>query len=92
METYHFVLFVTTNYAVWKIKILYSRHSKVLTQELKELEFLGLIDRKVFKELPPRVEYTLTKTGESLKPVLKVLCDWGKSRGIELEKSKSKVI
>lgn len=66
--------------------------SKVLTQELKELEFLGLIDRKVFKELPPRVEYTLTKTGESLKPVLKVLCDWGKSTGIELEKVKTKVI
>jgi DNA-binding HxlR family transcriptional regulator len=60
--------------------------SKVLTQELKELEQLGLIERHVFKELPPRVEYSLSIMGESLKPVMKVLCDWGKTTGVKLEK------
>lgn len=65
--------------------------SKVLTQELKELEHLGLIDRQEFKELPPRVEYSLSKMGESLKPVLKVLCDWGKSTGLTIENSKSTI-
>ena len=59
--------------------------SKMLTQELKELEQLGLIERKEFKEIPPRVEYSLTKKGKSLKPVMKVLCDWGKTTGVELE-------
>jgi DNA-binding HxlR family transcriptional regulator len=60
--------------------------SKVLTQELKELEQLGLIERQEFKELPPRVEYSLSIMGESLKPVMKVLCDWGKTTGVKLEK------
>lgn len=60
--------------------------SKVLTQELKELEQLGLIERRVFKELPPRVEYSLSIMGESLKPIMKVLCDWGKTTGVKLEK------
>lgn len=60
--------------------------SKVLTQELKELEQLGLIERREFKELPPRVEYSLSIMGESLKPVMKVLCDWGKTTGVKLEK------
>ena len=60
--------------------------SKVLTQELKELEQLGLIERQEFKELPPRVEYSLSRMGESLKPVMKVLCDWGKTTGVKLEK------
>jgi DNA-binding HxlR family transcriptional regulator len=65
--------------------------SKVLTQELKELEQLGLINRQEFKELPPRVEYTLSNIGESLKPVLKVLCDWGKTTGLTLENIKSTI-
>jgi DNA-binding HxlR family transcriptional regulator len=59
--------------------------SKMLTQELKELELLGLIERKEYKEIPPRVEYSLSKLGKSLKPVMKVLCDWGKTTAIELE-------
>lgn len=51
--------------------------NKVLSGELRELEELGLIDRKEFNELPPRVEYKLTKSGQSLIPLLHELADWG---------------
>jgi DNA-binding HxlR family transcriptional regulator len=51
---------------------------KVLTQQLKELEADGLIERKQYKEIPPRVEYTLTDLGTSLSPVFKAMSNWGK--------------
>lgn len=41
------------------------------------MEASGLLTRKVYAEVPPRVEYTLTQTGYSLKPVLDAMCDWG---------------
>lgn len=50
---------------------------KVLTSNLREMEERGLLSRKVYAEVPPRVEYTLTDTGKSLRPVLAVLMDWG---------------
>ncbi len=50
---------------------------RVLTQNLRELEANGLLDRKVFAEVPPRVEYSLNKTGRSLQPVIDALADWG---------------
>lgn len=50
---------------------------KMLTQSLKEMETDGLVHRHVFPEVPPRVEYSLTEIGESLRPVIKVLDDWG---------------
>ena len=55
---------------------------KVLTEQLKELEADGLISRKQFKEIPPRVEYTLTDLGRSLKPILDDIAAWGKERAI----------
>lgn len=51
--------------------------NKVLSNELKELEELGLITRKEYSELPPRVEYQLTKVGLSLIPLLHELANWG---------------
>jgi len=50
---------------------------KVLTQNLRAMEESGLLTRKIFAEVPPRVEYTLTETGYSLKPVLDSMVAWG---------------
>jgi DNA-binding HxlR family transcriptional regulator len=50
---------------------------KVLTEQLKELEVEGLIQREQFNEIPPRVEYSLTILGKSLSPVFKELEIWG---------------
>lgn len=50
----------------------------MLTQSLKELELNGIINRKQYMEVPPRVEYSLTDNGEKLIPALKALASWGK--------------
>lgn len=50
---------------------------KVLTEQLKELEKDKLVERKYYKEIPPRVEYSLTELGESLTPVFKEMAEWG---------------
>lgn len=50
---------------------------KVLTNNLRDMEKSGLINRKVFAEVPPRVEYSLTDTGWSLKPILESMVMWG---------------
>lgn len=59
---------------------------KVLTAQLREMEQSGLLTRTVYPEVPPRVEYTLTELGRSLKPILDAMQNWGeayqaKSRG-----------
>ncbi len=51
---------------------------KMLTQQLRELESNGLVHREVFAEVPPRVEYSLTELGESVVPILQLMCQWGK--------------
>ena len=50
---------------------------KVLTAQLRDMEEKGLLTRKVYAEVPPRVEYTLTETGYSLKPILDSMVTWG---------------
>lgn len=50
---------------------------KVLTAQLRAMEESGLVSRKVYAEVPPRVEYTLTETGYSLRPVLDAMMSWG---------------
>lgn len=50
---------------------------KVLTANLRSMEESGLLTRKVYPEVPPRVEYTLTQTGYSLKPILDAMVEWG---------------
>ena len=50
---------------------------KVLTTNLRAMEDDGLVERKVFQEVPPRVEYTLTDVGYSLAPVLNAMASWG---------------
>lgn len=51
---------------------------KMLTQQLRELEANGYIHRKVYPVVPPKTEYSLTKRGETLAPVISVICDWGR--------------
>ena len=50
---------------------------KVLTAQLRDMKAKGLITRKVYAEVPPRVEYTLTATGYSLRPILDSMMAWG---------------
>lgn len=59
------------------IKSIPAISKKVLTDNLRSLEDDGLIEREVFAEVPPRVEYSLSPLGQSLKPILDAMYDWG---------------
>lgn len=50
---------------------------KMLTQELRDLEHNGILNRKIFAEIPPRVEYSLTDRGQETLPILQAMADWG---------------
>ena len=63
---------------------------KVLTSQLRDMEEKGLVSRRVYAEVPPRVEYSLTELGRSLKPILDAMWIWGegyqaKSKGSEAQ-------
>lgn len=56
---------------------------KVLVQQLRELEEHGLVQREVFAQVPPRVDYTATALGMSLQPIVASLCEWGRRHAAE---------
>jgi DNA-binding HxlR family transcriptional regulator len=60
-------------------KLLPEISQGILTQQLRELERDGIVHREVYKEVPPKVEYSLTYIGQSFIPILSIICDWGKS-------------
>ncbi len=58
-------------------KVLVGINDKMLSQVLKELEANGVINRKVYEVIPPKVEYSLTKEGKKLLPVMELMSKWG---------------
>jgi DNA-binding HxlR family transcriptional regulator len=68
---------------------------KMLTQQLRELEADGIVHRRIYPTVPPKVEYSLTEYGGSLKRALQAICDWGRihmERINAVEKAPSSVI
>lgn len=49
---------------------------KILTKQLRDLEADKLIERKIYPEVPPKVEYSITSTGKEIIPILEMMCDW----------------
>ncbi len=58
---------------------------KVLTAQLRSMEESGLVERTVYAEVPPRVEYSLTGLGKSLQPILDAMKNWGESYKLSLK-------
>jgi DNA-binding HxlR family transcriptional regulator len=59
---------------------------RMLTQQLRELEDDGVVRRKVYPQVPPKVEYSLTPYGRTLRPLTELLCDWGAKHMRRLER------
>lgn len=62
----------------------------MLTQQLRELEYDGIIDRKIYAEIPPKVEYTLTEFGLTLSPVIQTMAKWGEEFKLNKQKAGNK--
>ena len=58
---------------------------KALTEALRSMEADGIVSRTVYPEVPPRVEYALTELGESMRPIIKSMDNWGKAYKEQLE-------
>lgn len=54
---------------------------KMLTQQLREMEHDGIVQRTVYPQVPPKVEYQLTPLGQTLQPVIEAMCQWGLNQG-----------
>jgi DNA-binding HxlR family transcriptional regulator len=59
---------------------------KTLTQQLREMESDGIVHRHVFAQIPPKVEYSLTPLGKTLKPVLQAMHNWAERHGTEVRR------
>src|SRR5215472_4702179 len=58
-------------------KLMAEATQKMLTQQLRELERDGIVARKVYRQVPPKVEYSITAFGKTMNPVMSELCKWG---------------
>jgi DNA-binding HxlR family transcriptional regulator len=63
----------------------------MLTSQLRELEDDGIITRKIYAEIPPRVEYTLTEFGLTLSPIIQSMSEWGKQYWLRNKSKKSRI-
>jgi len=64
------------------LRLLDGITQSTLTKQLRELEDDGFIHREIYKEIPPKVEYSLTERGKSLIPILNAICDWGEENAL----------
>jgi DNA-binding HxlR family transcriptional regulator len=64
-------------------RILPKATAQMLTAQLRELEADGVINRKIYPQVPPKVEYSLTQFGESLVPIIRGMASWGESYAME---------
>lgn len=62
----------------------------MLTQQLRELEDDGIISRKIYAEIPPKVEYTLTEFGLTLSPVIQTMAKWGETYKMKKQRARKK--
>lgn len=67
-------------------RLISGASQRVLTQQLRELEADGVVTRKIYAQVPPKVEYSLTALGESLKPVVVAMEAWGREHGRKTRK------
>ena len=62
---------------------------RILTQQLRELEEQGIVHREVYPVVPPKVEYSLTAYGRTLRPITNLMCEWGKKHLRRLQRGAS---
>jgi DNA-binding HxlR family transcriptional regulator len=74
-----FILFGGTKRYGELRKLIPDTTQRMLTTQLRELEEDGVIERKVYAQVPPKVEYSISKRGQALKPIIDAMWDWGKS-------------
>jgi DNA-binding HxlR family transcriptional regulator len=70
-------------------RLVPSISQKVLIQQLREMEEHAIVHREIFRQVPPRVDYSATTLGLSLEPVIMALCDWGRQHTVELNELES---
>ncbi|MBF0840729.1 helix-turn-helix transcriptional regulator [Staphylococcus lentus] len=81
-----FYLILQFDHGLYSLLVFLSGISQgSLTKQLKELEADGLINRNVYPEVPPKVEYSLTDMGEEILPILKMMEEFGKKHGKQID-------